>query len=172
MLAQRVPRSVWLLMGLIAVIPDADVIGYRLGVAYGDLLGHRGLTHSLPFAALLSYVLAILLSGRLQGIMTRRRVWLVLFLAVASHGVLDALTNGGLGIAFLSPLTNDRYFFPFRPLEVSPLSVTRFLTDRGIAVLINEIAWVWLPAITLILTAWLLRAPHRDKPKDQESNAL
>ena len=39
---------------------------------------------------------------------------LYLFLSTASHGVLDALTDGGLGVAFFSPFDQTRYFFPFR----------------------------------------------------------
>ena len=34
-----------------ALLPDADVIGFALGIHYGDLFGHRGLSHSLLFAA-------------------------------------------------------------------------------------------------------------------------
>src|SRR5215831_7502105 len=43
-----------------------------------------------------------------------------LFLATASHGVLDAMTNGGLGVAFFSPFDTTRYFLPWRPIRVSP----------------------------------------------------
>src|SRR5215217_3674951 len=34
----------------LAVLPDLDVIGFRLGIAYSEPLGHRGLTHSLLVA--------------------------------------------------------------------------------------------------------------------------
>jgi inner membrane protein len=34
-----------------AALPDIDVIGFRFGIDYGALLGHRGFTHSLAFAA-------------------------------------------------------------------------------------------------------------------------
>ena len=40
---------------------------------------------------------------------------------MASHGVLDALTDGGPGVAFLAPFDDTRYFFPWRPIRVSPL---------------------------------------------------
>jgi inner membrane protein len=42
------------------------------------------------------------------------------FLLTASHGILDAFTNGGLVIALFSPFSNERYFFPWTPIEVSP----------------------------------------------------
>jgi inner membrane protein len=69
---------------------------------------------------------------------------------MASHGVLDACTNGGLGIAFFAPFSNARYFFPGRPLEVSPLSVSRFLTADGLAIFANEMQWVWAPAAAIV----------------------
>ena len=30
--------------------PDLDVIGFPFGIQYGDLWGHRGMTHSIMFA--------------------------------------------------------------------------------------------------------------------------
>lgn len=53
-------------------------------------------------------------------------VFLFLFLSISSHGFLDAATDGGLGIAFFRPFSNYRYFFPWNPIVVSPLSVGRF----------------------------------------------
>jgi inner membrane protein len=49
-----VPRRVWVLGAVCATVPDLDVVGFRFGIAYGDMLGHRGLSHSLPFAAMLA----------------------------------------------------------------------------------------------------------------------
>ncbi|MCP4149495.1 MAG: metal-dependent hydrolase, partial [bacterium] len=40
----------WLLTILLPMLPDADVIGFKFGVSYGDFLGHRGFFHSLFFA--------------------------------------------------------------------------------------------------------------------------
>ena len=31
----------------LSLLPDADVVGFALGVQYGDPWGHRGATHSL-----------------------------------------------------------------------------------------------------------------------------
>jgi inner membrane protein len=57
---------------------------------------------------------------------------LFLFVVTASHGVLDAMTNGGLGVAFFAPFTSARYFLPFRPVQVSPISLAAFFTHRGV----------------------------------------
>ena len=80
-----------------------------------------------------------------------------LFLATASHGVLDAITNGGLGAAFFSPFDNTRYFLPWRPVLVSPIAVTRFFTSRGFAILQSELLWIWLPAILFAAMVVMLR---------------
>jgi inner membrane protein len=49
----QIPKRVWLAGVACSVLPDLDVIGFRLGVRYSDFWGHRGFTHSLVFAALL-----------------------------------------------------------------------------------------------------------------------
>ena len=145
-----VPWHLWLAGAALAVAPDLDVIGFRFGVAYGDLLGHRGLSHSLLFAAVITGLVVLAFYRLGAGILTQRQVWLFLFVAMASHGVLDAFTNGGLGVAFFAPFSSKRYFFPFRPLEVSPLSIRRFLTPEGWAIVANEFLWVWLPSLGLV----------------------
>ena len=135
----------WTLGAVAAAIPDLDVIGYRLGVPYESVFGHRGFTHSIVFATMLASVVMFAFD-RGEGGTERRRVWLYLFLATASHGVLDAMTTGGGGVAFFAPIVNDRWFFPWRPILVSPLSVRRFFTARGLAILESEIVWVWIPS--------------------------
>ena len=125
-----------------AMLPDADVLGFSFGIEYGDLLGHRGFTHSLLFAVLVAGVVTLV---------TRRgpRVFACIFAATASHGILDAFTNGGLGVAFFSPFDPARYFFPVRPIQVSPIGVAAFLTPRGAMALFSEMIWVW-PASTAV----------------------
>ena len=139
----------------LAILPDADAIGFQLGVPYASQLGHRGLSHSIAFAALVGIGVARLLPAPPDS--SRRRAGLFLLAAVLSHGLLDALTNGGLGVAFFAPLSGQRYFFPWRPIEVSPISVTRFFSARGLRVLESELVVVWLPALALAALGWLVR---------------
>ncbi len=144
-----VPRRLvwWGAFGAIA--PDLDVLTFALGVPYAHPLGHRGLWHSLPFAALLAIGLAWFALRPRDGETHCRHAWLYLFLCVGSHGVLDAATNGGLGVALLAPFDATRFFFPFRPIEVSPLGVSAFLSARGLAVVGSELRWVWLPCLAV-----------------------
>lgn len=73
----------------------------------------------------------------------------MLLVSAVSHGLLDALTNGGLGIAFFSPLSTRRYFLPWRVIEVSPLRPSEFFSQRGLRVLRSEMRWVWIPCLAL-----------------------
>ena len=137
---------------LCAAAPDLDVIGLRLGVPWGHVLGHRGITHSLPFAAALAAVVVALLFPRAVPAPRRWMLWLVLFLATASHGLLDAMTDGGSGIAFFAPFDRTRYFLPWQPLPVSPIGVSQFFGPRGLAIMEAEVVLLWIPAGIL----WLL----------------
>jgi inner membrane protein len=68
------------------------------------------------------------------------------------------MTDGGLGVAFFSPVDNTRYFLPFNPIRVSPIGISRFFSARGFAVIRSELLWIWLPTVLLIAVLWLARA--------------
>jgi membrane-bound metal-dependent hydrolase YbcI (DUF457 family) len=55
-----IPKRIWVIGVACSVVPDLDVIGFRLGIHYGDFWGHRGFTHSLLFAALLALFIVVL----------------------------------------------------------------------------------------------------------------
>jgi inner membrane protein len=140
-----------------SIAPDLDVIGFHFGIHYGDLWGHRGLTHSFFFAGLLSAALVAILP-RHGSAGSRTGLFFYFFLCTASHGVLDALTDGGLGVAFFSPFDTTRYFFAVRPVAVSPIGVSDFFTADALRILASEVMWIWLPTVAAFLT---LRAIQR-----------
>lgn len=158
---RRRPARFWVLAVVCSILPDADVVGFAFGIRYGDLLGHRGLSHGLPFA--LATALLVVSLG-FAGERPLRPAWwrlVAFFFAVtASHGVLDAMTDGGLGIGFFSPFDPTRYFFPFRPIAVSPIGVASFFSDRGLRVVVSEIVWIGVPC-ALALAASRLRPASR-----------
>ena len=156
----RLPRSAALAGAFAAVVPDFDVIGFRLGIDYADLLGHRGLTHSIAFAVALGGLGALLLFRTLPQ-RSRTHLWFYLALATASHGLFDALTDGGLGVALLAPFSNERFFFPWRPIEVSPIGLSRIVSARGLRVFASELIWVGLPALAVVLGGGLASRPRR-----------
>jgi len=132
-------------------LPDIDVLGFHFGIAYGDFWGHRGFTHSILFALIWATLVCFFFKST-----ARPLVWLILFLSTISHGVLDAMTSGGMGIAFFSPLDDSRYFLPWRPIKVSPLSAASFLGESGKRVVLSELKWVVLPCLVLLLSSWIL----------------
>jgi inner membrane protein len=146
-----------LLLGVVcSIIPDVDVIGFRYGIQYGDMWGHRGLTHSVLFAALLSAVLVAVWYRRKPGVVMGW-TFLYLFLCTASHGVLDAMTDGGLGVAFFSPFDTSRYFLSFRPIAVSPIGIGEFFSDDGLRILASEARWIWLPSCVVFVVLRLIQ---------------
>ncbi len=154
------PARFVILCAACAALPDLDVAGFAFGVPYAAPLGHRGFTHSLSFAVLLAGLLVALPPP-----LPRARAWLCLFLATASHGVLDAMTDGGLGVAFFLPWDAGRYFLPWRPILVSPIGVGAFASERGAAVLASEAVWIGLPALVFALGALSLRRGARAWPR-------
>jgi inner membrane protein len=149
-----------------SILPDADVIGYLyLYIPANYFFGHRGFFHSPFFAALLS-IFIVFVFYRKEGTFSNQwwKYALYFFIITSTHGLLDALTNGGNGIALLSPITNNRYFFPWTPIEVSPLGIKGFLTQRGLTVLTNELLWIWVPSF---LTVIFLKAKRNKKKKEE-----
>jgi len=166
-----IPKRLWLIGAVCSAIPDLDVIGFDFGIQYGDFWGHRGFTHSLVFAALLATAALVAMIPTRAMSSSMRPVdnssasffwmWSYLFMATASHGVLDAMTDGGLGVAFFSPFNNQRYFLPWRPILVSPIGVDAFFSTYGLAVLQNEFVWIWLPALSIAGAAWIMHRSRR-----------
>jgi len=161
-----------LLAGMVAsVLPDFDVIAFRVGVPYAAEFGHRGFSHSLIFACIVAVTGGLLF--RSANTSFYRTFWF-LFVAAASHGILDACTNGGLGVAFFWPWTNERYFAPLQFIQVSPLSITRFASIKGIKVLGSELLWVWFPLIGIAATTaffrWMPLPEHNPARKEPRGN--
>jgi len=118
----------------LSLLPDVDVIGFRLGVRYADPWGHRGATHSFAFAlAVATIVWIVAKAARLPA----GRTALVALAVVASHALLDTMTDGGLGCALLYPFSNARFFAPWRPIPVAPIGPA-FLSGRGLRIAIIE----------------------------------
>jgi len=155
---KKQPVKFWLLAAFCAVVPDADVIGFKFGIAYESLFGHRGFTHSIFFSLLLALIV-VLLFYKEETTGSKRFYLLVFFFfcCTVSHPILDAMTTGGLGVAFFSPFSNERYFFAFRPIKVSPLTVQQFFGEWGWRVIKSELVWVWLPSGVVIILAKIFR---------------
>ena len=151
----------WYLAVLCSILPDVDVLSFRFGIHYGDLWGHRGMTHSLLFAAIVATIMAFRL-GVAAG--ERWKLALLLFVVTASHGLLDAMTNGGLGVAFFSPFDRERYFLPWTPIQVSPIGAGGFFSQRGLEVIRSEIVWLWGPLMLLAAAIYVVNRRRSRTP--------
>ncbi|MGH9832857.1 MAG: metal-dependent hydrolase [Blastocatellia bacterium] len=144
-------RRLMLASILLPILPDADAL-LTPWIPYHHPFGHRGFTHSLLFAALVGIITAYL---------AVRQNWspghsffkLAIFFALiaASHGLFDAMTTGGLGVAFFAPFDDARYFLPWRPIPVSPMSAAGLMAPRGLRAIRWEFALFWLFAIAAAL---------------------
>ena len=146
----------WFLTAVCAMIPDADVIGFRLGIAYGNMFGHRGFTHSIVFAILFGSFVAFLAHRFLKTGLSLTALIIFFSLATFSHPFFDMLTNGGSGVALFAPFSNERFFFPWRPIEVSDIGL-KFFSARSFGVILSEIVWVWFPAIAIFVLTFIVR---------------
>ncbi len=139
--------------GVVAsIIPDTDVIGFKFGIQYASQFGHRGFSHSICFGLVLGLI-ALLAHKKLD--CSRLSAFLFVSLCATSHGLLDALTDGGLGVALFWPFENTRYFFPWTGIEVSGIG-RGFFTMRSLSVLASEFRWIWCPAILVCSTLYFL----------------
>jgi inner membrane protein len=152
------PRRFWAIVAGLAMLPDLDVIAFALGVPYGSPWGHRGASHSLAAAAAVGLLAA--LAARRALPLPWPLAWACFGAAMASHGILDALTDGGSGVAFLFPFDDTRYFAPWRPLRVSPIGLD-FFGPWGWATLESEALWLGVPAAALLVAGALRRRARR-----------
>ncbi len=171
LLPQRMKSRKLMILSIVApILPDGDVIGFFFGIPYDHLLGHRGFFHSIFFAIILGIILsALFFRERWKDKPLFIGTMVFLSVLIASHGVLDAMTSGGLGVAFWSPFDNSRLFLPFRSIAVSPIGVSRFFSEWGLRVIISEFFVVWIPlSLTIILGKllyWVARQRKRGVPQ-------
>ncbi|WP_299114364.1 metal-dependent hydrolase [uncultured Winogradskyella sp.] len=144
-----------------AIIPDIDVLAFKFGISYSHPLGHRGFTHSILFALVLSGLLSFLFGK------TRKLIFaIVLFLSTLSHGVLDAMTSGGKGVGFFIPFENSRYFFPFREIRVSPIGIEQFFSEWGMRVVMSELKYIAIPCFIILAIVFVVKRIENPNVED------
>lgn len=143
------PRRLWAVAATCGALPDIDILGWALHVPNNSVVGHRALTHSLIFAIVVGALAAWSAFRGPAWVAERGRLWLAFALAMATHGVLDAMTTYSLGIEFFAPFSDRRYRFPWQPLTDPAVGLS--------AALRNELLWALLPACCVGLAAFLVR---------------
>jgi inner membrane protein len=153
---EAIPRRVLVAGLVLCALPDLDVIAFRFGIPYASPWGHRGFTHSIAFGLVVALVCWWMLRPARPSRFTETATATYLVACAVSHGLLDGLTNGGLGSALWWPLSDDRWFAPFRPIQVSPIGHA-FFSSRGLAVIQSEAIWIGLPALAISLIGLAVR---------------
>ena len=143
------PPRIIAIGGLLSILPDVDFVAFY--TRYGDwhAVGHRGFTHSLAFAVFAAVIATRVFTSHRAFTQAWWQVAAYFALCMASHGLIDACTDGGAGIAFFWPLSAARFFFPWNPIQVSPIGLD-FLQWEGVEVLFSELLWVWIPCLVIL----------------------
>lgn len=131
----------------LGTLPDLDILAYPFLDSVGELAFHRGVTHSLFFAVLMTPLIGAALARlhRRQEVPPRRWMWLV-FLVIGTHILLDCFTVYGTQV--------------FQPFSDFPLSWNSlFILDPLYTV----------PLTLGVLTALCLR---RESPGRQRANRI
>lgn len=122
-------------LAVLAVTPDLDLLAYP--VREPTPFSHRGFTHSLGFALACGVTLGLL------SLLSRRtrphalRIGACAALAMATHGVIDLLSNRGSAVTLLWPLSDARILSPMRPIPVASFSpLWRFLVTETVECLV------------------------------------
>ena len=154
------PRTAILTFAALAVAPDLDLISGAFGVPPDTPLSHRGITHSLTFAVAVATLAAFGARrwgrGAMVGGMTLG--------ALASHGILDTLSQLGAGPMLLWPFTTQSYGFIWRPIP-GVLSSSDYLTLQALPTLATE-TLIFLPLIVYALLTWFPRRVEKVVAED------
>lgn len=145
LVASKQTRLLLLLAVASTILPDIDVLAFNFSIPYSHPFGHRGFTHSILFAIIWAFLLMWVFGKK------DKVVWfIVVFLSTISHGILDAMTSGGKGVGFFIPFNNERFFFLFREIKVSPIGIEKFFSEWGLNVLISEFKYIFIPCVLVI----------------------
>ncbi|MEM8888802.1 MAG: metal-dependent hydrolase [Bacteroidota bacterium] len=163
-------RLKFYLLGIFcAAFPDADVLAFSFDIPYESLWGHRGITHSISFSLIFGIIITKLFY-RKEALGSKKGIFLILYFSMCtlSHAILDAMTTGGLGVAFLAPFENSRYFLPWREIQVSPIGASKFFSEWGIRVIKSELIWIGIPSLLIFLLGFIRRKlKERSSSKEQ-----
>lgn len=153
------PRRYWVVTGLAivaALLPDVDVF---LRTQSG-FVAHRGLTHSLLFAAISAAVLTAM--ARFLVEVATARLFAVMFLACLSHLLLDFLMGAGPPIRPFAPFDDRGFLAPARLLPIAYYARTAegyrsaaFWAGNGLAAALE--AAILAPPLLVASSAWRSR---------------
>lgn len=155
-----VPWKLVITAAFAAAAPDLDGASTHFWhIAPTSIFSHRGAAHSL-FVALAAGLLAAAFHKRLD--VRPLTAGVVVAAAMASHGLLDMMTDAGRPVAYLWPLSSARLFADWRPIHSGPVHMAH-LFGQALARLQSELWQLIIPmfAIALIVRACRAALPGR-----------
>ncbi len=157
-----VPWSLVFVAAAAAAAPDVDGLSkHLLGVSPSSIYAHRGAAHSL-FVALAVGLLAAPWHRRLG--VNALTAGVVIAGAMASHGLLDMMTDRGQAVAYLWPISSIRLFADWRPIQSNPVHMAHLYTQASIR-LLSDLRELIIPMFALALAvrgARMVIPPLRD----------
>lgn len=124
------PLAHWRLVAFAAVAamaPDLDAIANPLfGLQANSIYSHRGFTHSL-FVAMGAGIFAAAIHRRLR--VRPLTAAAVVGGAMATHGLMDMMTDSGSPVAILWPLSSTRLYADWRPIHGGELELSHLATQ-------------------------------------------
>jgi len=153
----------FLLIAALAVLPDVDIVwGWCHG---GATAFHRGITHSLLFAAALALLGNLVWYHSLAAFRNVRSA-LALFAACVAHPLLDYLMGCGDAMPLLAPFSwrgfqAPRQFVPTAYYAERVSDLPKLFTNRGHLWTMAIELWIFVPLFVAGRPgrSWLLRLP-------------
>lgn len=146
-----IPWKLVIVAAFAAAAPDVDwLFKHFLHVSPVSIYAHRGATHSLSVA--LAAGLLATLAHRQLGVRPLT-AGVVVGAAMASHGLLDMMTDSGRPVAYLWPISSVRLFADWRPFHSGEVHMAHLVTQT-LARLRDEL---WQLIIPMFVIAALLR---------------
>ena len=122
-----IPWRLVIVAAFAAAAPDVDwFFKHLVHLSPGSIYAHRGAAHSL-FVALAAGLLASLAHRQLG--VRPVTAGVVVAAAMASHGVLDMMTDSGLPVAYLWPVSSVRLFADWRPIHSGEVHMAHVITQ-------------------------------------------
>jgi inner membrane protein len=148
---RRVPWRLIVVASLAAAAPDIDgAFKHFFGVPPHSIYSHRGATHSV-FAAIVIGLIAAAFHRWLR--VPALTAGAAVGGAAASHGLLDMMTDGGQGVAYLWPIRSFRLFADWRPIHSTAVHRAHLIHDIAVRVELE----LWQLIIPMILLALAVR---------------
>lgn len=158
------PKSTIIAFAGLALAPDLDLLSGLWGALPNTPESHRGITHSLMFAL----GVGTLAVAFFRGTLTRRLLGgAFVFAALASHGLLDTMSELGNGPMLLWPFTTVSYESIWRPIP-GVLNASHYLTLQAVPTLLVETA-IFLPLIAYALITFFPRRVDKNEPAEDVS---